>query len=1181
VRPYTWRVAAGSLPTGLALTSEGLISGAPRGTPNGTTRFTAEVRDASGGRSQREFAVRLVAPGSIVIGKVRLPDGLVGGDYLEDIAVSNADGSALAKPLTWRITGALPDGLSLSEQTEIATIMGKPAQAGLFPFTLSVEDANGRTDAMDYMLTIHPGRYKVIASLPEVLRPMQSDLNVQFVVAPANQVKFAVVAGALPTGLTLTPAGVLSGTVADDAEGQWNFVVEARDSSGMSGLAPFSTRVEREVKTTGCGATDGASPLALVAVALLLARRRFRVALPRGLGALALAVALLPGAALAQQYQVVGPSQIVFQPLGAAGQPVGQAITAGSTVTLPFDVPFYSARVTALGFSQYGYLAVGGSIATDSSNETVPHNVNSTLSARAFIAPWWDTLGAATAFKYAVTGTAPARVAIIEWTQVPSASGAATRLTFQARLYETTGRIQFLYDGVVPASGSGSVGLQGDLNNGVPGLTCSTTASCGTGDYPSSRSLDFFLPPDLEISSLSVPQTGYAGVSFPVTANVLNSGGRQAANVDVTFYLSTDALLDASDVVLGTASALAIEAGTTAQVTSTASLPSTLTGTNYFIIASADVSNAIVERNELNNTSTGVSTTIGAPTPDLVATAFSAPSTAQPGAMLQVSRSIKNAGNATATDFKYSYFLSDNSVVTVSDRALSPVGTVASLAAAATDTAMDTVALPAALPPGNYWLGFCANYDTGTSRFGGNEITIVNDCITSLTPVQVSTTDVSVVTTTLPAATQYSPYGLRLQALGGSGQYTWEVASGSTLPGGVTLSAQGDLGGAPSKTGTFAFDVKVTSGAATATKSLSLMVGAGTLPLVVVDQVLSAAEFGRAYIVPLVAVGGKPPYTWALKMNTLPAGLAIATDGLIEGRAAESGDFMFPVEVTDSAGAKASKELAIKVVTPSTLTVATRALPEGTLNREYLQPLVAVGGKAPYAWSVEAVQQLAENSTEAPGSVLKDPAQITQFMLGLGLGVDDGTTQDFLRGVPKKAGLFVITFKVTDGAATEDRTTVLFHVGYVDGLAITTTMLPDAFFNELYGPVLLSHNGGRDAEGVKYSLPCIKQAIHAGTETTPPEFACAAVDATQQLPPGIIMGDDGSISGTPSGGLGTYTFLVKLQDAAGRQDLRALSIRVRADYKTQSSGGCTGSPGAPSLFALLGVLGLALRRRRS
>lgn len=166
--------------------------------------------------------------------------------------------------------------------------------------------------------------------------------------------------------------------------------------------------------------------------------------------------------------------------------------------------------------------------------------------------------------------------------------------------------------------------------------------------------------------------------------------------------------------------------------------------------------------------------------------------------------------------------------------------------------------------------------------------------------------------------------------------------------------------------------------------------------------------------------------------------------------------------------------------------------------------------------------------------------------------------------------MFSLTLKVVDGAGTEDTVSLTLMVAYAEALAITTTILPDAFVNQSYA-VKLSHNGGRDSM-VAFSLPCIRQA------TRPEQFDCVATDPTQTLPPGLSLGSDGSILGIPNGEPGTFTFLVKVTDEAGRQDIRGLSIRLQPDFAAgQSGGGCSTAAGLP---IALGALAVFLTRRR-
>ncbi|HEY1087726.1 MAG TPA: Ig domain-containing protein, partial [Archangium sp.] len=261
---------------GMALTADGTLFGAPRNAANGNVPVTFEVRDAVGSRASRQLSLRLIAPGAITFGTVFIPDALVGQEYLQDIAVKMQDGSALARPLTWRVTGTVPAGLVVTPQTELITVAGRPTQSGTFTFSIAVEDANGRSDTLDFTMTVHPPRYRVTTVMPEVVRPGET-VTVALTASPnSTSLSWRVVGGTLPPGLTLDTAGSLTGTVAEDApNGLHAFLVEVKDASGMSGITPLSLLVERAPRAAGCSAVGGA-PMVFGLLALALLRRRRR-----------------------------------------------------------------------------------------------------------------------------------------------------------------------------------------------------------------------------------------------------------------------------------------------------------------------------------------------------------------------------------------------------------------------------------------------------------------------------------------------------------------------------------------------------------------------------------------------------------------------------------------------------------------------------------------------------------------------------------------------------------------------------------------------------------------------------------------------------------------------------------------------------------------------------------------
>ena len=81
---------------------------------------------------------------------------------------------------------------------------------------------------------------------------------------------------------------------------------------------------------------------------------------------------------------------------------------------------------------------------------------------------------------------------------------------------------------------------------------------------------------------------------------------------------------------------------------------------------------------------------------------------------------------------------------------------------------------------------------------------------------------------TLPQATQSAVYQATLAATGGTGSYTWALASGSTLPSGLTLSSAGEITGTVASTvatGNYTFTVKVTDTSSGSTASSAMSIG--------------------------------------------------------------------------------------------------------------------------------------------------------------------------------------------------------------------------------------------------------------------------------------------------------------------------------------------------------------------
>ena len=140
--------------------------------------------------------------------------------------------------VTFSTTSTLPAGLALAAD---GTLSGIPTQAGPFPVAVTATDANGCTGSANYTLTIV---CPVITLSPATLPDGAIGVPYSQAISASGgngTYSFAVTGGAPPGGLTLSPAGLLSGT--PTAGGTFNFTVAVTDGVGCPGSWPYSVTI--------------------------------------------------------------------------------------------------------------------------------------------------------------------------------------------------------------------------------------------------------------------------------------------------------------------------------------------------------------------------------------------------------------------------------------------------------------------------------------------------------------------------------------------------------------------------------------------------------------------------------------------------------------------------------------------------------------------------------------------------------------------------------------------------------------------------------------------------------------------------------------------------------------------------------------------------------------------------
>jgi hypothetical protein len=275
----SWDLVAGALPTGLSLdTLTGEILGSCG--ENGTFGFTVQLTD--GGVDEKDFTITVTDPLPPDITTTTLPDGTTGVAYSQTIQYTGGSGSGF-----WGvISGTLPTGVALDAAT--GTLSGTPTVAGLFSFTVQVNDVGG-SDTQALTVNINaPAPPPVITttSLPDGTQGVFYSQTLAKS-GGAGTPFWSLVGGALPAGLSLnTFSGTISGT--PTAAGVSSFTVQVSDGGtdtqvlSLTIAAPGTTTTtdgggrKKQRRCFGSAATMGSPMMAGVAIALLALVRRKR-----------------------------------------------------------------------------------------------------------------------------------------------------------------------------------------------------------------------------------------------------------------------------------------------------------------------------------------------------------------------------------------------------------------------------------------------------------------------------------------------------------------------------------------------------------------------------------------------------------------------------------------------------------------------------------------------------------------------------------------------------------------------------------------------------------------------------------------------------------------------------------------------------------------------------------------
>ncbi len=910
-----------------------------------TSARTVTITNPDGQIATSATGILTISPSScptITLSPSSLSSGSVGSSYNQSITASG--GTA---PYTYAVTsGSLPSGVSLSGG---GLLSGTPAINGTFNFTVTATDDSSCTGNRAYSLTITgcPAITLAPTSLPggNVGTAYNQTITSSGGTSPYTH---AVTSGSLPSGLSLSSGGAITGT--PTTQGNYSFTVTATDATSCTGNRAYSVTICPAITlspstlpngTAGISynqtitASGGTAPYTYAVTSgslpsgLSLSSGGVLSGTPASSGSSSFTVTATDAASCTgnQAYSLTinsGANTIILTTLGSAyTQDFNTLANSGTSSTLP----------TGWLFSESGsnqnttYAADNGSA---NSGNTYSYGTTS-ASDRAFGGLQSGSLNPIIGANFLNNTGATITSLAISYTGEEWRLGTRNRfdslffqLSFDATSLTTGAWTPYTQLYFRTPDTSGAAGAR-DGNTSTYRTAVSSTLtglSITTGSTFYIRWVDANptgSDDGLSVDDFSLTPNGSASPTNPSVAGAATPSSVIVGNTSLLTATITPGTNPASSGITVAGDLTNIGGSATQTFFDNATNGDQIPGDNVFsyqatvpLLATPGLKILPLTVNdaELRSGSGSINLTV------LACPTITISPTTLPDAVLNAVYSQQVTATGGSTPYTYS-------VITGS----LPAGITLSASGLLSGT-------PTSL---------------GVSNFTVQATDSTNCTGTKAYTLQVVCPVITVSPATLPNGTIGVAYSQTNSASGGTGPYTFNVTTG-TLPDGLSLSSGGSLTGTPTTPGTFNFTVTATdTNNCTGNKAYAIQINCTAIS--VTPASLPAGIKGTAYIDTVKASGGTQPYTYSVTSGVTPSGVTLASNGSISGTPDSLGTFNFTVTVTDSIGCTASKSYSINVECP-VITLLPVSLSIGTVGNAYAETVAANGGEAPYAYSV-------------------------------------------------------------------------------------------------------------------------------------------------------------------------------------------------------------------------------------
>ena len=1184
--PYTWAVSSGTLPAGLSLASgTGIVSGTPTASNNAGVPIGLKATDTYGCSNTVNYTLQ-VCPVLTFSPASTLPTATVGSTYSQAIVASSG-----VAPYTYSVTsGTLPAGLSLSST---GTLSGTPTSTTSRTFTVQAVDTYNCSNTVTYtMVPVCP----VITLTPTTsiaTGTVQSSYS-QTLTASGGTAPYtwAVSVGTLPAGLSLSAAGVISGTPTASNGAGTSVTFAATDKYGCSGNITYSnfkicpiitlSPAVLPVGTVGTAYTGtvtqsgGATP-ALFAVT--------SGTLPAGLslassGAISGTPTVSNGAGTTITFGATdangcpGSIQSLLQICPVIG------VSPASFATATVGTPYTQTLTASNGASPYAWSVLSGTLPAGLSLSTggVLSGTPTSTATQTFTVQALDNFGCPGTKTYTLTPVCP----VIALAPSPTLATGTAGTAYSQTLTASGGNGPYTWtvsSGTLPAglslSAGGVISGTPTVSNGA-GISIAFAAADIYGCSANITYSNFKICP---VITLSPPVLAVGTVGTAYSAAVTQSGGATPATFAITGgTLPAGLSLAASGAITGTPTA---SNGGGVNITFTATDANSCQGSMLSLLQICPVITA------------GPST-LGIP---VVGSSYSQTLSASGGATsytwtvvsgtlpagLSLSSTGVISGTATSTTTQnftvqaadvngcpgtHAYTMTPVCPVVTVTPATVAVGTVGSTYTQALLVTGGTAPYTWAVQSGTLPAGLTLNASTGAisgtptaSNGGGLPVTFqASDVYGCPGAVTVTMKICPIITITpaspLPTATLGVAYTQTLTASGGAPSYTWKVTSGS-LPPGLSMSTAGVISGTPTVVASYNFTVQALD-ANSCPGTLAYVLPVACPPIILSPSTLTVGTVGISYTQSMSASGGTGPYAWTVSSGTLPSGLTLSGGGVISGTptASNGAGVNVGLTATDSNPNACSgvNTYLFKICPVIALSPAT--LPPLTVGASYSQAVTASGGAAPYTYSVFSGTLPSWASLNASTGVISGTPNTTASSTFI-ISATDKNGCPGLLSYTVAAGCPTITSSPSSLPAATVGTAYSATLTGSGGsapyhFAVTSGALPSwASLNTATGVISGTPNGTTSATFV---ITVSDNYSCTGTRSYTLAPVCPAISLAPTTLPTATVGTAYSGTSTASGGTSPYTYAITAGTLPAGLSFSAASGQVSGTPSAATSG---------------------------